>query len=237
MKIEIEIENLSLFTQVARVIDKPKIRKGIAKLRNKWTGGKLYPDLESWRKTRNSFNFRKELTELLLDNEISPIFLPVLEEAVVTGKVTKFTRVVRLPIPRKELTEYYALIGETLQDEDYEYVLVTPLDASRDEVATAFGEMKNVVKDTLKQNDPENMTGYYELKPPNPDTKSEIKQHRDWYWMNLSKSKGGMGMSYDKIGFNIAQIEGSNDTIAKRESLVHKDKIRQAIKDYKALLK
>lgn len=43
MKIDIEIEDISLFAQEAVVVDRPKILEGILKLRQRWTNGKTYP--------------------------------------------------------------------------------------------------------------------------------------------------------------------------------------------------
>lgn len=61
-----------------------------------------------------------------------------------TNKETLPAKVVRLPIPREVLAGYMALIDETLEKNDYEYVLITPSKSERNEVEVAYAGMKQL---------------------------------------------------------------------------------------------
>lgn len=236
MKIDIEIQDASLFTQVALVVDRSKVREGITRLREKWTGGKIYPSAKAWRDTGLKLTFVNDIIDLIVENQISPVFLPVLEEAIITGKVTKFSRVLSVPIPRKDLAELYVAADDIVRSEDYEYALITPMEATRREVAKEYGEIKQAVKKAAKQEEPEDLTGYYELVQPLSDTKSESRMHRKWYWQHLPKSQGGEGKSYYRIAWDIVSPKAKNETETKYEAMAIEDKIRQAVKDYRNLV-
>lgn len=236
MKIDIEIQDASLFTQVALVVDRPKVRDGITQLRSKWTDGKTYSSVRAWKDTGLKLTFVNDIVELIVENQISPVFLPVLEEAIITGKVTKFSRVLSVPIPRRDLAELYVAADDTIRNEDYEYALITPMEATRQEVAKEYGEIKQAVKRAAKRNEPEDLTGYYELVQPLSDTKNESRTHRIWFWQHLPKSQGGEGKSYFRIALDMASKQESNPVVAKRDAMALEDKIRQAVKDFRNLI-
>ncbi|OGE63175.1 hypothetical protein A2964_01080 [Candidatus Daviesbacteria bacterium RIFCSPLOWO2_01_FULL_40_27] len=236
MKIDIEIEDASLFTQVALVIDRQDVRTGISQLRDRWTDGKTYPTVRAWKDMGLKFTFVNDIIDLIVQNQISPVFIPVLEEAIITGKVTRFSRVLSVPIPRRDLAELYVAADDTISNEDYEYALITPLEATRREVAKEYGEIKQAVKRAAKREEPEDLTGYYELVQPLSDTKSEVQTHRKWYWQHLPKSQGGEGKSYYRIALDIAGQKAISETDAKYEAMAIEDTIRQAIKDYRHLI-
>src|SRR3989344_7536935 len=126
MKIDIEIEDTSLFTQVALIIDRPKVRASITRVREKLTSGKTYLSVKAWKDSGLNLTYQNDIVKLIVENEISPVLAPVLEEAIVTGKVTRFSRVLTVPIPRKDLAELYFAYEDTIRDEDYEHPLSHP---------------------------------------------------------------------------------------------------------------
>ena len=194
MKIDIEIDDISLFAHVAITLDRPVIQQAITELRKKWTGGKLYPSFDSWKNTGVKINFSQDILKVLNENNVSPIFLYVFEEAIVTNKVTHFTRVLRVPIPRKVLAEYIPLTPETLQNGDYEYVLVTPPEAERNEVEEEYASMKRDVKDTAKLDSPFEVLN----QPLTQNPKSSFRNAREWYWMYQKEKTNGKGI-YPRI--------------------------------------
>src|SRR3989344_6780110 len=194
MKIDIEIDNTSLFAQVAVIIDKPEIQKGIIELRKKWTKNKIYPDLESWKDEGVKINFHKDVFDFLNNNQVSPVFLSVIEEAIITNKVTHFTRVIRVSIPHKVLAEYILLSDETLQNQDYEYVIITPSEAERNEVEEEYASMKRAIKGTAKIDNPFEIL----LQPLTQNPKTSFRNAREWYWIYLEEQKNGKGV-YSRI--------------------------------------
>ena len=238
MKIKIEIEDASLFTQVALAIDRPKIRSEIVQLRNKLTGGKIYPSVKAWKDTGLHLTYQNDIVDLIVQDEISPVFAPVLEEAIITGKVTRFSRVLSIPIPRKDLAELYFASDDIVTSEDYEYTLITPMEATSREVESAYSEMKQIVKKDVKREEPEDLTGYYELIQPQSDTKSEVRIHRDWYWMHLSVREGGEGMSHFQIALSVIEKrDGETDDSEKRQRAhEYENTVQKSVNRYKALV-
>jgi len=225
MKIDIEIDNTSLFAQVAVIIDKPEIQKGIIELRKKWTKNKIYPDLESWKDEGVKINFHKDVFDFLNNNQVSPVFLSVIEEAIITNKVTHFTRVIRVSIPHKVLAEYILLSDETLQNQDYEYVLITPSEAERNEVEEEYASMKRAIKGTAKIDNPFEIL----LQPLTQNPKTSFRNAREWYWIYLEEQKNGKGV-YSRI------LEKWNKSKDEEQSIFDQNIIEQAISRYKKLL-
>ncbi len=225
MKIDIEIDNTSLFAQVAVIIDKPEIQKGIIELRKKWTKNKIYPDLESWKDEGVKINFHKDIFDFLNNNQVSPVFLSVIEEAVVTNKVTKFIRVVRVPIPHKVLSEYILLGDETLQNGDYEYVLITPPEAERNEVEEEYASMKRAIKGTAKMDNP------FEVlhQPLTQNPKTSFRNAREWYWMYVEQKSEGRGI-YGRI------LDKWNEGKSDDDCEYNQNVVEQAVSRYKELL-
>lgn len=226
MKIDIQIDNTSRFAQVAVIIDKPEIQKGIVELRQKWTKGKLYPDLKSWKDEGIKINFYKDILDCLNDNQVSPVFLPVIEEAIVTNKITEFKRVVSVPIPQKDLSEYLLLSEETLQNGDYEYVLITPPEAERDEVEKEYASMKNAVKKTADLENPFEVL----LQPVTQSPKESFKNAREWYWMYLEEQANGQG-KYNRI------LDRWNEGKEEENCEFSINVVEKAVSNYKKLLK
>lgn len=226
MKIDIEIKDISLFAQVAVIVDRPQIINGIIQLRNKWTKGKIYPTVKAWKSSGIKINFHKDILDFLDANNISPVFLSVIEQAIVTNKVTSFTRVVRIPIPRKVITEYYPLIEETIQNGDYEYVLITPAEAERVEVEEAYADMKRAIKATAEVENPFEQL----LQPRLQNPKSAFRNSRDWYWMYLEEKDKGRGI-YSRILNKWNVIKGEE------LSVFDQNIIEQAVSNYQKLLK
>jgi hypothetical protein len=194
MKIDIEIDDISLFAQVAVIIDKPEIQKGIVQLRQKWTKGKLYPDLKSWEDEGIKINFHKDILDYLNNNQVSPVFLSVIEEAIITNRVTHFTRVIRVPIPHNVLSEYILLSDETLQNANYEYVLIAPAEAERNEVEEEYASMKRAIKNTAKLDSPFEVL----IQPITQNPKTSFRNAREWYWMYQKEKENGKGI-YPRI--------------------------------------
>lgn len=228
MKIDIQIDNTSHFAQVAIIIDKPEIQKGIDELRQKWTKGKLYPDLKSWRDEGIKINFHKDILECLNSNQVSPVFLPVIEEAVVTNKVTQFTRVVRVPIPHKVLSEYILLSDETLQNKDYEYVLITPAEAERNEVEEEYASMKRAIKSTTKLDNPHEVL----TQPITQNPKASFRNAREWYWMYQKEKANGKGI-YPRILEAWEKINPPKNP----DDYLDQNVIEQAVSRYQSLIK
>lgn len=238
MKIEIEIEDASLFTQVALVIDKPKVRAGITRVWEKLTGGKIYPSVKAWKKTGLKLTYQNEIVDLIVKSEISPVFVPVLEEAIITGKVTRFSRVLSVPIPRKDLAELYFATDDVISNGDYEYTLITPMEATSREVEKEYSEIKKAVKRDAKKEEPEDMSDYFELVQPLSDTKSEVKTHRDWYWMELSDEEGGNDMSHFQVALSVVEKlyphESENDK--RQRAREFENTVQKSVNRYKALV-
>jgi len=226
MKIDIEINDISLFAHVAITLDRPAIQQAIIELRKKWTGGKLYPNFDSWKNTGVKINFPQDILKILNENNISPIFLYVFEEAIVTNKVTHFTRVLRVPIPRKVLAEYLPLTAETLQKDDYEYVLVTPPEAERNEVEEEYASMKRDIKDTAKLDSPFDVLN----QPLTQNPKASFKNAREWYWMYLEEQSSGQG-KYNRI------LDKWNAGKEEEDCEFSVNVVEKAVSNYKKLLK
>lgn len=238
MKIDIQIDNASLFTQVALIIDRPKIRETIAWIRDKWTGGKIYSTVREWKSTHKIHTYQNDIIDLIVENKISPVFAPVLEEAIFTDKVTRFSRVLSIPIPRRDLAELYFASDDIISTEDYEYSLVTPMEATSKEVAREYGEVKKIVRRDKRKEEPEDLTGYYELVQPVSDTKSEIKTHRDWYWMHLPVQYGGKGMSHFRISLSVIEKRDSkiDDSGKRQRAHEFENTVQKSVNRYKALV-
>lgn len=226
MKIDIEIDNTSRFAQVAIVIDKPEIQKGILELRKKWTKGKIYSDIKSWKDEGIKINFHKDILDFLNDNKVSPVFLPIIEEAIVTNRITKFKRVVRVPIPQKDLSEYLLLTEETLQNGGYEYVLITPPEAERDEVEEEYASMKNAIKKTADLENPFEVL----LQPVTQSPKESFKNAREWYWIYLDEQTNGHGI-YNRI------LDKWNEGKEEEDCEFSVNVVEKAVSNYKKLLK
>ena len=238
MKIEIEIDDASLFTQVALIIDRPNVRAGITRVREKLTDGKIYKSVKLWKDTGLNPTYQNEIIDLIVKSEISPVFAPVLEEAIITGKVTRFSRVLSVPIPRKDLAELYFASADTIRSEEYEYTLITPMEATNQEVKNEFNEIKKVVKRISKIEEPTDLTDYYELVQPVSDTKSEIKTHRDWFWMHLSKQDGGNGMSHFRIALSIIEKQhpNENEQDLRQRAREFENTVQKSVNRYSALV-
>lgn len=228
MKIDIEIDDISLFAQVAVIVDRPKILEGILKLRQKWTNGKTYPSAKAWKDEGLKINYQNDIIDLLESERISPVFLSVIEEAMVTNKVTHFNRVVMVPIPRKVLAEYLIATYDTLDNGDYEYVLVTPIEAERNEVEEGYANMKRAVKKTKEIDNPFEQL----LQPLLQNPKTSFRNAREWYWMYQQEKQNGKG-AYKRI-------VGSWDKLhPPKEDADYLDQnvIEQAVSRYSKLLK
>lgn len=238
MKIDIEIDDASLFTQVALVVDRPKIRNEIVHLRNKLTGGKIYPSVKAWKDTGFNLTYQNDIVDLIVQNQISPVLAPVLEEAIITGKVTRFIRVLSIHIPRRDLAELYFATDDIISSEDYEYTLITPMEATNQEVEIAYSERKQIVKRDAKREEPEDLTGYYELVQPQSDTKSEVTTHRDWYWMHLPSEQDGIGMSHFQIALSIVEKQDKNRDEQYKRAKAHEfeNTVQKSVNRYKALV-
>lgn len=225
MKIEIEIDDISLFAQVAIVIDRPKILEGIIKLRQKWANGKIYPSLRKWKDEGLKINYQYDIIDLLESEKVSPVFLSVIEEVMVTNKVTQFSRVVMVPIPRKVLAEYLVAEYDTYDFGDYEYVLITPMEAERNEVEEGFADVKRAVKKTLQNDNPFEQL----LQPLLQNPKTSFRDARDWYWMYLREKNKGRGI-YSRI------LDKWNEVKKEDELLDDQNVIEQAVYRYTKLL-
>ncbi len=227
MKIDIEIDNTSLFAQVAVIIDKPEIQKGIVELRQKWTKNKIYPDLKSWKDGGVKINFHKDIFDFLNNNHVSPVFLSVIEEAVITNKVTNFTRVVRVAIPRKVLADHILLSNETLQNGDYEYILITPAEAERNEVEEEYASMKRAIKSTAKTENPFEVL----LQPSTQNPKTSFRNAREWYWMYQKEKANGKGI-YPRI----LETWGKMNPPKNPDDYLDQNVIEQAVSRYHKLI-
>lgn len=226
MKIEIEIEDISLFAQIAVVIDKPNIRDGIIRLREKWTKGKVYSSVKAWKSEGLKINYENDIVDLLETEKISPVFLPVIVQAMVTNKVTHFKRVVMVPIPRRILAEYLIATNDTLDNGDYEYVLVTPIEAERNEVEEEYANMKRAVKRTKEIDNPFEQL----IQPILQNPKTSFRAAREWYWMYLEEEKKGRG-AYRRI------LDKWNEGRNESQMLLDQNIIEQAVFRYSKLLK
>lgn len=228
MKIDIEIEDISLFAQVAVIVDRPKILKGIVKLRGKWAKGKIYSTVRAWKNEGLKINYQNDIIDLLASERVSPVFLSVIEEAMVTNKVTHFNRVVMVPIPRKVLAEYLVAEYDTYDFGDYEYVLITPMEAERNEVEEGFANGKRAVKKTLQNDNPFEQL----LQPLLQNPKTPFRNAREWYWMYQQEKQNGKG-TYKRI------VERWDKLHQPKEDADYLDQnvIEQAVSRYSKLLK
>jgi hypothetical protein len=141
MKIDIEIDNPSLFTQVAFILDRPEVTGAVLKLRGKWlTNKKLADSIEAWKQSHREIvaQFEADIVSLLVKHNLSPTFSPIIEQAALTNKVTHFPRVARIVIPRKDVADLVQLSHEIVASAEYEYALVIPLEATETEVLEAY---------------------------------------------------------------------------------------------------
>jgi len=215
--IEIKIEDPALFTHIALIVDRPKVRKEVSLLRKKWANKKPGMNLE----------FNKDINTLLRTNKLSPAHFYLIEQTILKGFVTKHPRVTHIVIPRDMLEDIVQLEMETIDNENYEYAILTPIEATEEEVVQQFRSMKQAVKKSLERNYPPQ--GAQELNQPMSDTISNIKRDRKWYWMHQPKSDGGEGMSYYRIA-----LKEPHQT--KDSAWQHKELVRKAIKQYEIKL-
>ena len=201
--IDIRIEDPALYTHLALILDRPKVRKEVSLLRKKWAN----------KKSGNNIGFYKDIATFLLTNNLSSGLTSVIEEAILKGYVTKHPRVIRIVIPRDMLQDIVQLEMETIDTEDYEYAILTPLEATEKEVVQEFRGIKQAVKKSFDQDYPPQG-----LKQPVSDTISNIKRDREWY---LRHEKGE---SYLSIALDVMKDED--------KAHQYKDSVRKAIKQY-----
>ena len=205
--IDIRIEDPALYTHLALILDRPKVRKEVSLLRKKWAN----------KKPGNNIGFYKDIATFLHTNNLSSGLTSVIEEAILKGYITKHPRVIRIIIPRDMLQDIVQLEMETIDTEDYEYAILTPMEATEEEVIQEFRHMKQTVKKSLDRNYPP-----YEMKQPVSDTISNIKRDREWY---LRHEKGE---SYLSIALEVVKD--------KDKAYQYKDSVRKAIKQYEKKL-
>lgn len=205
--IDIQIEDPALYTHLALILDRPKVRKEVSLLRKKWAN----------KKPGNNIGFYKDITTFLQTNNLSSGLTSVIEEAILKGHVTKHPRTTRIVIPRDMLQDIVQLEMETIDAEDYEYAILTPMEATEEEVIQEFRGMKQTVKKSLDQDYPPQG-----LKQPISDTISNIKRDREWYLRHEN------GESYLSIALEIVK--------EKDKAYQYKDSVRKAIKQYESKL-
>lgn len=205
--IDIRIEDPALYTHLALILDRPKVRKEVSLLRKKWAS----------KKPGDNIGFYKDIATFLRTNNLSAGLTPVIEEAILKGYVSRHPRVTRLVIPRDMLQDIVQLEMETLDNEDYEYAILTPVEAAEEEVLQEFRHIKQTVKKSLDRDYPP-----YEMKQPVSDTISNIKRDREWY---LRHEKGE---SYLSIAQEVVKD--------KEKAYQYKDSVRKAIKQYEKKL-
>lgn len=238
--IDIQIEDPALFTHIALVVDGSKVRGEISRLREKWRNRK--PN------TINS-QLDQDISTLLHSNNISPTLFPVIKQAVVDGYITYHPRVTWVAVPRDMLADIHLINYETIDNGDYEYAIVTPIEATEEEVVKEFRELKRMVKQSIDFVNPKDGS-LQELNQPASDTISGIKEHRNWYFRHLNGESyrdiaiaGNKGVEYfKKTQESIKDIKDLSDILAK-EYLNHlkyidgyADNVRKAIKQYERRL-
>lgn len=201
--IDIQIEDPALYTHLALILDRPKVRKEVSLLRKKWAN----------KKSGNNIGFYKDIATFLRTNNLSAGLTPVIEEALLKGYVSKHPRVTRIVIPRDMLQDIVQLEMETVDAEDYEYAILTPMEATEDEVIREFRDMKQTVKKSIDLEYPPQG-----LKQPTSDTISNIKRDREWYLRHVK------GESYLSIALD--------EVKDKDKAYQYKDSVRKAIKQY-----
>lgn len=205
--IDIRIEDPALYTHLALILDRPKVREEVSLLRKKWAS----------KKPGDNIGFYKDIVTFLRTNDLSAGLTPVIEEAILKGYVSRHPRVTHLVIPRDMLQDIVQLEMETLDAEDYEYAILTPVEATEEEVLQEFRHVKQTVKKSLDRDYPP-----YEMKQPVSDTISNIKRDREWY---LRHEKGE---SYLSIAQEVVKD--------KDKAYQYKDSVRKAIKQYEKKL-
>jgi hypothetical protein len=205
--IEIRIEDPALYTHLALILDRPKVRKEVSLLRKKWAN----------KKPNQNIGFYKDIATFLRTNKLSAGLTPVIEEVILKGYVTRHPRVTRLVIPRDMLQDIVQLEIETLDDEEYEYAILTPTEATEEEVIQELRYMKQTVKKSLERDYPP-----YEMKQPVSDTISNIKRDREWYFRHEK------GESYLSIALDVMKDED--------KAHQYKDSVRKAVKQYEKKL-
>jgi len=226
---KITVKDESLYTQIAFIIDQQTIRKDLETLRIKWqrknirnvTTSKKYSTRGAF---GNTVEFDNDLLNLLRKHHLSVIYAPIMKQAIETGTITQFPRVQRLLIPRDVLEGLLVLSDEQPEVHEYEYALITPLEATEHEVTEAFNELKETVKKTAHSDS--------RLTQQSSDTVSNINRDRKWYWKNQPKEKGGEGKSYHTIALEVPEIKGNKD-----KAFQYADTVRKAIKQYQQKLK
>ncbi|MFC1600529.1 hypothetical protein ACFL25_00430 [Patescibacteria group bacterium] len=185
MPIEIDIDNPSLFTHAAFIVDRPDVCKAVLKLRGKWLNDQLAKSVDDWKHEHRDeiYLFEADIINMLVKHNLSPTFASIIEQAVLANKVSHFPRVSRIVIPRKDVADLVQLSHETVGGMQYEYALVAPLESTEAEVIEAYRRMKQTVIKSrsrkITSDDP------HELMQPTTDTLPTIKQQRDWYYRKL----------------------------------------------------
>ena len=99
-------------------------------------------------------------------------------------------------------------------------------------------KIKKVVKKVAKMEEPTDLTDYYELVQPVSDTKSEIKTHRDWFWMHLTKQDGGNGMSHFQISLSVIEklYQNENEQAKRQRAREFENTVQKSVNRYSALV-
>lgn len=210
--VEITITDPSLATQVSLVVDRDGVRQKIKELRGKWQGRKLEP-------LTQYVELGDEIRELLKTNKLPIFYHSVIEEAVLTGKITRFNRVMRVAIPHEVLEQLDENSQEILKGkEKYEYALVISPETTIQEVEQAYGDLKRDIGSKFGGGELEG------VKQPLSDTINSITEHRKWYWMRHGKQK----IKVRKIAEMVA---GS-----KEKEYLYYETVKKGIRSYKKKL-
>lgn len=229
-RIEIRIKDNWKFCEVAFLVDRDDFLRDIGMARKSLGVMKLIPynELIKWTsaesiRTTKKTKFRKIKSDYFENKYVVPAgkseiivdelkkkyrkahnFWPVIESAMLAGVVTK---------DEFSISAYCKVI----YPEDYELSVTEPDLA----IIISPDTKLNDIEELFKTNIPEAVDEYKDLvlrtKRRTPDTISNIKRDREWYWLKHQ------GLSYSKI-----------EDMAKPK--VSKDVVIKAIKQYKARL-
>lgn len=238
--IEITIKDDALYTYLALILDQEAVREQIFKLRNEY-GNRVKPP---------ALGLNMAIAKTLKDLHLPVTLFDPIKQAVTEGKVTTFKRVQRIVIPRETLIDLYVTQLDTLQDGNYEYAVITPVEATQEEVLAEFRELNQVVSDSVTKVLPITYA-YHELIQSMGNTISNIKRDRVWYWKRkqemsyreiaIEDNKGG---KHYKRALTISKKSLKCSEQDLKEAVFHlkhiedaMETIRKAVKQYESRLK
>lgn len=183
LEIEIAVKDDSQKTQLTLFFYRKDVQGDIAKLREKWAKRGRKDVLEDFLELHKDLDFIKKKYKL------SIVFNDVLRQAIFDGKITRFNRIIQIPIQRKLLDDLEEISDNALWEGDYEVAFIALPEAKLEEIQDSIALLRRKVKKLASKPG----THPYKLRKATWDTKSNLDRDLKWFLLHRQ------GMSYTQI--------------------------------------